>query len=51
MTELKCKYKECPNNFNGECSNPCIVISVSGECEKAKEIDSRKTTLVYPKER
>lgn len=49
LTVVKCNYNECEHNKNGECSSICVVISVSGECEKAKKIDSKKTTLVYPK--
>ena len=49
LTVVKCNYGECERNKNGECSELCIVVSISGECEKAKRINSKKTTLVYPK--
>ena len=49
LTVVKCNYDGCECNKNGECSKLLVVISVSGECEKAKKLDSEKTTLVYPK--
>ena len=49
MTTIKCNNNDCEYCTNGECDKLCIVISASGNCLKAKEIENSE--LIYPRDK